>query len=85
MSRPPNIEAQAAMEAAARRAFAEMGVDATRVEDLARAAGMSKASFYVYFESKDALFASLVAAAIPVARLARMQPADLVKVFANER
>jgi AcrR family transcriptional regulator len=49
------------MEAAARRAFAELGVDATRVEDLARAAGMSKASFYVYFESKDALFASLVA------------------------
>ncbi len=32
-----------------------------------------------------ALFASLIAAAIPVARLARMQPADLVKVFANER
>jgi putative ABC transport system permease protein len=32
-----------------------------------------------------ALLASLVAAAIPVARLARMQPANLVKVFANER
>ena len=32
-----------------------------------------------------ALFASLVAAAIPVTRLARMQPANLVKVFANER
>lgn len=49
------------MEAAARRAFAEVGVDAARVEDVAHAAGMSKASFYVYFESKDALFASLVA------------------------
>ena len=32
-----------------------------------------------------ALVASLLAAALPVARLARMQPADLVKVFANER
>jgi putative ABC transport system permease protein len=32
-----------------------------------------------------ALFASLLAAILPVARLARMQPADLVKVFANER
>ena len=32
-----------------------------------------------------ALLASLVAAASPVARLARMQPANLVKVFANER
>ena len=32
-----------------------------------------------------ALVASLLAALIPVARLARMQPANLVKVFANER
>jgi putative ABC transport system permease protein len=32
-----------------------------------------------------ALLASLVAALLPVARLARMQPANLVKVFANER
>jgi putative ABC transport system permease protein len=32
-----------------------------------------------------ALLASLAAAALPVARLARMQPANLVKVFANER
>ena len=32
-----------------------------------------------------ALLASLLAAALPVARLARMQPANLVKVFANER
>ena len=32
-----------------------------------------------------ALMASLAASLLPVARLARMQPADLVKVFANER
>jgi putative ABC transport system permease protein len=32
-----------------------------------------------------ALLASLAAAALPVLRLARMQPANLVKVFANER
>lgn len=32
-----------------------------------------------------ALFASLLAALLPLARLARMQPANLVKVFANER
>ncbi|MCP3461709.1 ABC transporter permease [Bradyrhizobium sp. CCGUVB23] len=32
-----------------------------------------------------ALLASLLAALLPVARLARMQPANLVKVFANER
>jgi putative ABC transport system permease protein len=32
-----------------------------------------------------ALMASFAASLLPVARLARMQPADLVKVFANER
>jgi putative ABC transport system permease protein len=32
-----------------------------------------------------ALFASFLAALLPMARLARMQPASLVKVFANER
>jgi len=32
-----------------------------------------------------ALAASLLASLLPVARLARMQPADLLKVFANER
>jgi putative ABC transport system permease protein len=32
-----------------------------------------------------ALFAAFVAALLPVARLSRMQPASLVKVFANER
>jgi putative ABC transport system permease protein len=32
-----------------------------------------------------AMAASLLASLLPVARLARMQPANLVKVFANER
>lgn len=62
MARPANVEAKAAMELAARRAFAEVGVDGARVEDIARAAGLSKASFYVYFENKDALFEKLVGA-----------------------
>jgi putative ABC transport system permease protein len=29
--------------------------------------------------------AALCAAALPVARLARMQPAHLIRIFANER
>jgi putative ABC transport system permease protein len=29
--------------------------------------------------------AALCAAALPVARLARMQPANLIRIFANER
>ena len=32
-----------------------------------------------------ALAASLLASLLPVVRLARMQPANLIKVFANER
>ena len=32
-----------------------------------------------------AMLAALCAAALPVARLARMQPANLIRIFANER
>jgi putative ABC transport system permease protein len=32
-----------------------------------------------------AMVAALLAALLPVIRLARMQPANLVKIFANER
>jgi putative ABC transport system permease protein len=32
-----------------------------------------------------AMLAALCAAALPVARLARMQPASLIRIFANER
>jgi putative ABC transport system permease protein len=32
-----------------------------------------------------AMLAALLAALIPVIKLARMQPANLVKIFANER
>lgn len=60
MARPANLEARAAMEQAARRAFAEVGLAAARVEDIAHAAGLSKAAFYLYFESKNALFEALV-------------------------
>ena len=45
---------------AARREFASKGVDAARVEDIAKAAGFSKAAFYLYFENKEALYAQLV-------------------------
>lgn len=60
MARPANVGARAAMERAARLAFAQVGPAAARVEDIARAAGLSKAAFYTYFESKPALFDALV-------------------------
>jgi AcrR family transcriptional regulator len=60
VARPANLEARAAMEQAARQAFARVGPVAARVEDIARAAGLSKAAFYLYFDSKASLFEALV-------------------------
>jgi AcrR family transcriptional regulator len=53
---PPNGRqtSQALLEAG-RRTFAERGYHRTRVADVADAAGVSRAAFYRYFESKDQL------------------------------
>jgi AcrR family transcriptional regulator len=40
--------------------FAERGFAATRLEDVARAAGVSKATVYLYFENKERLFEAVV-------------------------
>ena len=45
---------------AAFAAFAENGYAATRVEDVARRAGVSKGLLYLYFETKDDLFKAVV-------------------------
>ena len=48
--------------------FMEKGFAATRVEDIARRAGLSKGSVYLYFDSKEAVFEGLVRRAIvPIA------------------
>jgi AcrR family transcriptional regulator len=44
--------------------FAEQGFAATRLEDVAARAGVSKATIYRYFESKDGLFEATVKSAI---------------------
>jgi len=41
---------------AASSVFGEKGYAATRLEDVARRAGVSKATVYVYFENKESLF-----------------------------
>ena len=61
MARPPNPEAPQRLLEAARACFAEVGVDAARVQDIAERAGFSKAAFYLYFDSKEAVFARLIA------------------------
>ena len=48
--------------AAALRVFAEHGYNATRLEDIAAAAGVTKGTIYYYFKSKDALLLRLTTA-----------------------
>ncbi|HEX3431297.1 MAG TPA: TetR/AcrR family transcriptional regulator [Rhizomicrobium sp.] len=47
---------------AALACFSEKGFAATRMEDIARRAGISKGTIYLYFESKEAVFKALARA-----------------------
>ena len=42
------------------KAFSSYGLRKTNVEDLTRAAGISKGAFYIFYESKEALFMDVV-------------------------
>jgi len=44
----------------ARRVFLSRGFDAASMGDIAKAAGVSKGTLYVYFENKEELFAAIV-------------------------
>jgi AcrR family transcriptional regulator len=46
--------------AAALEVFAERGFAATRLEEVARRAGVTKGTLYLYFKSKEALFKAVV-------------------------
>lgn len=46
--------------AAALEEFVERGFAATRLEDVARRAGVTKGTLYLYFKNKDALFKAVV-------------------------
>lgn len=46
--------------AGARRVFIEMGFDAASMNDITRAAGVSKGTIYVYFAHKEELFEALI-------------------------
>ncbi len=45
----------------ARKVFLEKGFDAASMNDIARVAGVSKGTLYVYFENKERLFLDLIA------------------------
>lgn len=60
MPRPADPNAKEALVAAARAEFARRGLRGARIEDITAACGLSKGSFYLHFESKEALFGELV-------------------------
>src|SRR5579883_271627 len=59
-----------AILAAALACFAERGFAATRLEDVAKRAGITKGTLYLYFPNKEELFKAVVREAI-VANIAR--------------
>lgn len=61
MPRKPDPNVRDALLRAARQELRTRGATALRVEDLARAAGVSKGAFYLHFPTKEALFDELVA------------------------
>lgn len=56
----PTAERRAQILSAARACFLETGYHATKVETIARAAGLSKGAVYFHFDSKRALLEALV-------------------------
>src|SRR5215510_6676109 len=53
---------QARLVAAGDKLFAAHGLKKTNVDELARAAGISKGAFYLFYESKEALFMDVMEA-----------------------
>lgn len=75
MARPTVPTRRADILLAARDVFNERGYAGTRMDDLARAVGLSKAALYLQFASKEALFEAMVGELIE-AMLPRAVPAD---------
>lgn len=61
--RRPDARPDEIIEAAA-KVFGEHGFARARLEDVARAAGVSKGTLYLYFDSKETLFREMVRARI---------------------
>jgi AcrR family transcriptional regulator len=65
--RKPKARPEEVLDAALDQ-FARNGFAATRMEDIAKAAGLSKAAIYLYFASKEDVFKALVETRIVVLR-----------------
>ena len=65
-------ERPAEIIAAALETFAERGFAATRLDDIATRAGVTRGTLYLYFSSKEELFKAVVRQSIaPIIRAAR--------------
>ena len=62
----------------ARRVFLSLGFDGASMSDIARDAGVSKGTLYVYFDSKEALFEALVREdrRLQAEQVCRLEPGD---------
>jgi len=65
---------------AALELFTEKGFAATRVDDIAQKAGISKGTIYLYFESKEALMEGLIERALSPIALKAIEVIDTVGV-----
>jgi AcrR family transcriptional regulator len=59
------FEIRKRLMAAGRECFSRWGLKKTTVEDLVRPAGIAKGSFYLFFESKEALYIEIMFEEIP--------------------
>ena len=50
---------------AGRSCFARYGLKKTTIDDLVKLAGIAKSSFYLFFESKEALYMEILLAELP--------------------
>ena len=64
--RRPDARPEEILEAA-KHVFGESGYAGTKLEDVARLAGVSKGTLYLYFDSKEALFREMVRAKVVTA------------------
>ncbi|MCY2990168.1 MAG: TetR/AcrR family transcriptional regulator [Planctomycetota bacterium] len=78
MKVPPNIDRPKARQvlAGAKAAFLELGYEGTSVDELARRAGISKATLYSHFVDKEAVFRAFINAECQeqVARMFTIEP-----------
>lgn len=64
MPRPSDPSARARLLAGARRIFVDRGLDRAKVEEITRAAGLSKGAFYLHFRTKEDAFEEILSGAL---------------------